>query len=53
MTVLKDAGLSSEIIDQWNIEFKKFLSKTFARRHQEFLKNRQGIYPGFNKQWYK
>lgn len=53
MQVLTHAGLSTEIITQWNIEFEKLLNKKDACRHQEFLKNRQGNDPGFNKQWYE
>lgn len=51
--VLKNAGLSATVIEQWNREFETLLSNTPARRHQEFIKNRQGDDPGFDKNWYK
>jgi hypothetical protein len=51
--ILSNAGLSKIVVEQWDKEFKTLLSKTKAINHQEFLKNRAGEDPGFDREWYK
>jgi len=50
--LLEEMGLSTEVLTQWNDEFEKNSNSSNTRTHQEFLKNREGIDPGFDSQWY-
>ena len=52
MALMQEIGLDSNVVLHWNHLFQKMLDNKNATRHQEFLKNRAGDDPGFNKKWY-
>lgn len=52
ISLMQEIGVESSVVLNWNHLFQKMLDNKNAIRHQEFLKNRAGDDPGFNKQWY-